>query len=87
MKAAPDYLTLPDDEVAQWERDNAERAAALLAERAGMPLRTLSSDLPKGMPPPFGPRWPHNRGTFTITADDVVTFEPRRIVEIIRQGG
>jgi hypothetical protein len=87
MAAAPDYLTLPDSEVEAWERANDERKATLIAERDGQPVRVQSYMLPDGMPSPMFAHFPSNRGIFMITPDDVVTFWPRRTVEIARPQG
>jgi hypothetical protein len=78
MIAAADYLTLADSEITAWHRDNALRKAALVAERNGEPVTVQSEMLPDGMPSPFE-HWPRggNRGSFTITPDDVITLRPR----------
>jgi hypothetical protein len=82
VMAARDYLTLPEAEVPEWERENAECAARLYAERDGKPVRVQSHMLPDGMPAPMFSPFPCNRGMFTISPDDVVTFWPRRLARI-----
>jgi hypothetical protein len=86
MKAAPCYLTLDDDDevLAQWQRDIDAHKAALIAERDGQPLSVHSHMLPPKLPPPFD-RWPPggSRGTFVVRPDDLITFNPREIRNVI----
>jgi hypothetical protein len=79
MIAAADFLTLADEDVAAWHRDNAERKAALMEERAGQTIRVHADMLPPGMPSPLFvyPRDGIDRGMFSITPEDLVTFKPR----------
>jgi len=75
--AAPDYLLLADSEIPAWERDNAERAAALLRERTGKPVNAQSYMLPDGLPPPFD-HWPRGGGgrrSFVVSPDDTITLK------------
>lgn len=65
----------------KWEAEHAERMAAELAERAGKPLRVRSSQLPKGLPPPFE-KWPRGGGgqrSFIVTADDQITLRTTQL--------
>jgi hypothetical protein len=78
--AAPDFLTLADEDVEAWELGIAAHVAALIAARNGQPVRVQSYMLPDGMPSPLFDRFPRNgisRGSFTITPDDRVTLRPR----------
>ncbi len=79
LKAAPDVLTLPNEDFEAWNRDNAERKAALMAERNGQPLKVQSYMLPRGLHAPFN-RWPTGEqrvGMFVVTRDDEIRFVPR----------
>jgi hypothetical protein len=78
MIAARDYLTLDDADIPEWERENAERKAALIRERDGQPVRVQTYMLPDGLPPPFD-RWPQGggKGSFVVMPDDTITFNPR----------
>jgi hypothetical protein len=80
MKAAPDYLTLPDSEVEAWGRANDERKAALVAERDGQPLRVQSWLLPPDLPAPFD-NFPvgGRRGSFVVYPADTIEFVPKEI--------
>ena len=75
---APCFLTLANEDVPAWHRGNAERVAALMAERNGKPVNCQSYMLPDGLQPPFD-QWPlgGSRGSFTVTPDDVIRFKPR----------
>ena len=72
--AARYFLTLANDEVAEWERENAERKAALIRERDGQPLTVNSSDLPHGLPPPFDHKWSGKMRRFTVDPTDTITL-------------
>jgi hypothetical protein len=78
--AARDYLMLDDADIPEWERENAERNAALIAERDGLPVMVQDYMLPDGLPPPFD-HWPRggSRGSFVVMPDDTVTFKPREV--------
>lgn len=78
LKLARDVLTLPNEDFEGWNRDNAERKAALMAERNGEPVKVQSYMLPRGLHAPFN-RWPtgRQRGMFVVTPDDEIRFVPR----------
>jgi hypothetical protein len=79
LKAAPDCLTLADEGFEAWHRGNAERKAALMAERNGKPIRVQACMLPGGLHAPFN-RWPSGgqRGLFVVTPEDEIRFVPRQ---------
>jgi hypothetical protein len=78
MAAVSDYLLLADEEVPAWHRANAERKAALMAERNGKAIRVQAYMLPLGLRAPFD-RWPSGgqRGLFVVTPDDEIRLVPR----------
>jgi hypothetical protein len=77
--AAPCCLTMTASEYAESERAIAAHVAALLAERDGEPINVNSSDLPRGLAPPFDQKWTGSRRRFVVTADDTITLKQWRI--------
>lgn len=86
MKAAPSFLTLADDDevVAEWQQGIDAHKAALIAERDGLAVSVHSDMLPPKLLPPFD-NWPPggSRGTFVVRPDDLITFKPREIRNVI----
>ena len=71
----PDFLlsVATNDEAVEWEREKAQRAAALMAERYGPSLNVSSIGLSPGLPPPFDHKWTRGR-RFTVSEDDEITL-------------
>jgi hypothetical protein len=77
--AAADYLLLETDaELAAWHEANAERKAALMAERNGKPIKVQAYMLPQGLHAPFE-RWSSPQRSFRVDPDDRITLLPRKI--------
>src|SRR4051794_17767866 len=77
LKAAPVVLTLTNSDFEAWNRENAERKAALMAERNGQPLRVQAYLLPRGVHAQFDRcSSGGQRGMFVVTPDDEISFIP-----------
>ena len=75
--AAADYLLLETDaELAAWHEANAERKAALMAERNGKPITVQAYMLPQGLRASFE-RWSRPHRSFRVDPTDTITSIPR----------
>jgi hypothetical protein len=76
-----DWLTASADPISllEWEWRQAERKAAVMAERNGQPLKVQAYMLPRGARAQFG-RCPSGgqHGMFVVTPDDEISFVPRQ---------